>query len=287
MHRPMRRARSLSSRRLLAVLLASMAVALFTVAPASVQASGNPPPPGSTTPPNSPSSSTVETYIRTWLNHDRAIRGLRPLRLDLTLRSVAATRAGTLATLGLLSHSAPGNLSTELNSAGVRWYGWGEDIGWSSNSWGQAVALSLYTMWKHSPEHWSLMMSPNYNYIGVGLGYRWTDGATYASIVFAEMPDHTAPTAAITSAGRTGTTIGFHYAGSDPRLQTHSSGLRSYDLEYRVDNGPWHLIRTHRTAVSFSLASRARGHTYYLAVRARDGAGNVSGWSAPKHVTIP
>ena len=285
MHRPMRRASPPIPRRLLAVLLASIVVALFTVAPA-VQAAGSPPPPGTTTPPNSPSSSTVETYIRQWLNHDRSIRGLRPLRLDLTLRAVAATRAGTLASLGLLSHSAPGNLSSQLTSAGIRWYGWGEDIGWSSYAWGHDVALSLYTMWRHSPSHWSIMMSSHYNYVGVGLGYRWPDGQTYASMVFAEMPDHTAPAARITSAGRSGTSVWIRYKGSDTLLQTRTAGVRDYDIEYRVDNGPWRIIRTHRTSLSFTLASRPHGHTYYLAVRARDRAGNLSGWSTT-HVRVP
>jgi hypothetical protein len=81
--------------------------------------------------------------------------------------------------------------------------------------------------------------------------------------------------------------VWFHYSGYDVLLQTHTSGLRDYDLEYRVDSGPWHIIRTHRTAVSITLAFRARGHTYYLSVRARDHAGYVSSWSSPLHVSVP
>ena len=286
MHRPMRRARPPISRRVLAVLVAGLAVALSTIVPVAVQASGTQPPPGSTTPPNSPSPTTVESYIETWLNHDRSIRGLRPLHLDATLRDVATTRAGTLATLGLLSHSAPGDLSSQLTSAGVHWYGWGEDIGWSSYSWGHDVALSLYTMWKHSPSHWAIMMSPSYNYIGIGMGYRWSSDQTYSSMVFAAMPDHTAPSARITASGRSGTTIWIHYTGADSALQVRSSGLRDFDIEYRIDNGSWRVIRTHRTGLSFSLASRPRGHTYYLAVRARDRAGNVSHWTTAAHFTV-
>lgn len=284
MHRPMRRARTPIPRRLLAVLLASAVVALLTVAPV-VEAAGSPPP-GTTTPPNSPSSSTVETYIRSWLNHDRSIRGLRPLRLDLNLRAIATKRAGTLATLGLLSHSAPGNLSSQLDAAGLHWYGWGEDIGWSSYSWGHDVALSLYTMWRHSPSHWSIMMSSHYNYVGVGLAYRWPNGATYSSMVFADLPDHTAPTARITSAGRSGTNVTVRYSGADALLQTRTSGIRDFDVEYRMDDGPYRMIQTHRTALSVTLGSRLRGHTYYVAVRVRDRAGNVSAWKTT-HVTVP
>ena len=287
MHRPMRRVSPRIPRRVLATLLAGIVAAMIGVAPGTALASGAPSPNANTNPPNSPSSGTVETYIRTWLNNDRARRGLRPLRVDVNLRTIATTRAGTLASLGLLSHTAPGNLSSQLNAAGVRWYGWGEDIGWSSYAWGYDVASSLYTMWKHSPGHWSLMMSPHYNYLGIGLGYRWPDGQTYSSIVFAEMPDHTGPTAQVTSAGRSGSSVWFRYSGTDPVLQTHTAGMRDYDIGYRVDNGPWSIIKLHRTSGSITFSSRPSGHTYYIAVRARDNRGNVSVWSTPAHVTVP
>jgi uncharacterized protein YkwD len=273
-------------RRVLAILLAGIVAGMIGLAPGTALAAGSSPS-ANTNPPNSPSSGTVETYIRTWLNHDRSIRGLRSLRVDVNLAAIATKRAGTLASLGLLSHSASGNLSSQLNAAGVRWYGWGEDIGWSSYSWGRDVALSLYTMWKRSPGHWTLMMSSRYNYIGIGLGYRWPDGATYASIVFAEMPDHSAPAGRMTAAGRSGTSVWFRYTGVDSILQSHTAGVRDYDLEYRVDGGSWAIIRTHRTAVSLTLSSRVRGHTYYVAVRARDRAGNVGSWSKPLRVSVP
>jgi hypothetical protein len=101
------------------------------------------------------------------------------------------------------------------------------------------------------------------------------------------MPDHTAPAAHLTGAGRSGTSVWFHYTGTDTTLQTHTAGLRDFDLAYKVDGGSWAIIRTHRRAVSITLASRARGHTYYLVVRARDRAGNASAWSSPLHVTVP
>jgi uncharacterized protein YkwD len=286
MHRPMRRAFPRMPRRVLAILLAGIVASMIGFAPASALAAGSSPD-SNTNPPNSPSSSSVVKYIQTWLNHDRAIRGLRSLRVDVHLADIATTRAQTLASLGILSHSAPGNLSSQLNAAGVRWYGWGEDIGWSSYSWGHDVALSLYTMWKHSPAHWTLMMSSHYNYLGIGLGYRWPNGATYSSIVFAEMPDHSAPTTRMTSASRSGTSVTFHYRGTDTILQTHTAGVQDYDIAYRVDGGAWTIIRTHRLSSSITLSSRAHGHTYYIAVRARDRKGNVGRWSVSSHVYVP
>ena len=84
MHRPMRRAFPRMPRRVLAILLAGIVAAMIGLAPGSALAAGSSPH-ANTNPPNSPSSSTVETYIRTWLNHDRAIRGLRSLRVDVKL----------------------------------------------------------------------------------------------------------------------------------------------------------------------------------------------------------
>jgi hypothetical protein len=237
--------------------------------------------------PTSPSVDTIEGYLRTWLNADRAANGLQPLRLDLRLRAVARDRASTLAVLNVLDHAAAGDLTTQLTDAAVQEFGWGEDIGWTGYAWGQAAAASLYSMWRHSPEHWTLMMSPDFNYVGIGLGYRATGNATYASVIFTESTDHTAPVARMTGASRTGTTARFSWTGADVLLQTHTAGLASFDIEYKVGGGTWRTIRTGTKATSVSLGSRPRGHSYYLSVRARDGAGNLSAWSPPLHVWVP
>lgn len=277
-------ARPLFSRTLFALGLVC-ALLVSILAPTVVQASGSTS--SSTNPPSSPTSATVSTYLMTWLNRDRAARGLRPLRSWTTLRDIATSRAGTLASLGVLSHTAPGSLSTQLSNAGVRSYAWGEDIGYSSYSWGYDVAKSLYRMWKNSSGHWALMMSSRYNYIGIGLAYRWSVHTTYASMVFSESPDHTAPSAHMTGHSRSGNDVHFTYSGHDVKLQTHTAGFDDYDLALRVDGGSWVVIRTHRTASSITLYDRARGHSYYLRVRGRDDRGNVSGWSGSLHVSVP
>ena len=237
--------------------------------------------------PASPSADVVEGYLRTWLNADRAANGLQPLRLDIRLRTVARDRASTLAVLNVLDHAAAGDLGTQLTNADVRDFGWGEDIGWTSYAWGQAAASSLYAMWKHSSEHWSLMMNPDFNYVGVGLAHRAAGNATYASIVFTESPDHTAPVARLTSASRSGATARFAWTGTDVLLQTHTAGLASFDVEYKIGGGSWRTIRTGTHATSLSLKSRPHGHSYWLSVRARDRAGNLSAWSKPLHVWVP
>lgn len=237
--------------------------------------------------PASPSPTSVEGYLLTWVNADRAALGLRPLRLDGRLRAVARTRAATLATLGILSHTAPGDLSAQLAAAGVQRYAWGEDIGWTSYAWGLGAARSLYSMWKASPEHWTILTNATYNSVGFGLGYRPSGGATYGSAVLTESSDQTAPAARMTSASRIGTTVRFTWTGAEISLQTPTAGFVSFDLLYRASNGVSRVIRSGTTATAISIASRPGGHSYYLSVRARDRAGNVSPWSAPLHVWVP
>ena len=268
-------------------LAIGVALTLSVVSAGPVFGSATPPPPPSTTTPSAPSQGTVEQYLRDFINKDRAARGLRPLRLDARLQSVARERAAALADLGILSHSAAGDITSELAGAGVQWYSWGEDLGWSSYTWGSNVAKSLYSMWKQSPSHYALMMSPGYNYFAVGVGYRWSGHSTYASFLFSDSADHTRPVPAMTGLSRSGTTIGFTWRGADIPLQRRTSGLRSFDVEYRQDGGAWSVIRTGTTATSITLTGRPHGHYYWVAVRARDRAGNVSAWTSPLHVWVP
>ncbi len=130
-------------------------------------------------------------------------------------------------------------------------------------------------------------MSTRFNYVGFGTQVRPSDGRVFASAVFTESRDHTAPRARMLSATRTGTTIAFTWHGFDPRLQTHWTHLRDYDVWYRVDGGAWRRIRDNTTATSLRLTSRARGHRYAVMVRARDHAGNVGGLSQPVSIAVP
>jgi hypothetical protein len=161
------------------------------------------------------------------INADRVARGLRPLVSDSRLLSVARARAGKLADLGVLSHTAAGDLSSQLASADVQWYAWGEDLGWSGYSWGYSAAKSLYSLWKHSPAHWALLMSPNFNSYRVGVGYQWSGRATYASIVFSDSRD--LADAGVKSHTRSGTTC-FTWSVPASGSSAVQPGLRSFDV---------------------------------------------------------
>jgi uncharacterized protein YkwD len=231
---------------------------------------------------------TVESYLLTWLNRDRAARGLRPLRLDSAVRALARERAANLAGASSFSHAAAGgDIGAALAEARIQHWSAGENIAWTLSPPGAYAASSIYSRLRRSSAHWALMMSRTFNYVGIGAAERASDGRTFVSIVFTESRDHTPPTARMSSATRSGTTVTFRWTGADRPLQTHTAGLRDFDVEYRIDGGTWRLVRDNTTATGTSWTNRPRGHTYWVRVRSRDRAGNLSAWSTPKGITVP
>ena len=192
-----------------------------------------------------------------------------------------------MASTGELSHvSYGGEVPDAVADTGIRAYTTGEVVGMTSGAIGAEAARSIYGLWKGSPMHWALLMSSTYNYLGIGFAVR-SSGGTYVSIVFAEAPDVTAPAAWMTRAAVNRTTVSFGWSGRDNLLQTHTAGLRNFDVEYRVDGGPWKTLRTATTSTSIVLSARPRGHTYSIRVRDRDRRDNVSAWSAARSVRVP
>lgn len=265
-----------TSRRLVATAAAlAFVLVAATVAPAPAAAT-------------SPTAATVEASILALVNRERGARGLRPLRRDPPLATVADQRVANLVGATTFSHAAAGgSLTPALTAAGVQWYRWGEVLAWRSGGLASTTAAAIVGGWKRSSTHWAALMSRAFNYVGFGVAVRPSDGRVFAAGVLTESKDHTAPGARITSAMRSGTTIAFAWRGYDPPLQTHWAGLRDFDVWYRVDGGSWRLVRDNTTATSLTLTSRARGHRYELMVRARDRAGNVGKPSAPVGIWVP
>ena len=220
------------------------------------------------------------------INQAREARGLVPLRSDPRLWSIAADRAGRLAASGILSHAAAGPLSSDLSARGVRWFSYGEVIGYASGPAGVAQAAIL-AMWASSSEHWPLLMSARYNYLGIGFAYRSGAGVTYTSVVLTESPDRTGAGAAVTAAVVSGNDIRWSWRGWDPPLQTHTTGLRDFILQLRMDRGDWVALGSGVAATARSTLNLTRGHWYGLRVRARDRAGNIGPWSRERRVWLP
>jgi hypothetical protein len=200
---------------------------------------------------------------------------------------MAAGRAGNLAEAQDLRHIVAGpNIGDTLTDAGLDWYGYGEIIGMTGFAWGQEAADDLYDRWDRSSSHNAIMFSDRYNYLGVGVAQA-VDGSTWASVVMTESPDHTLPVAKNGRLRRSGATLLFSWSGSDPRLQTHTSGIRSYDVQMRRDSGSWRTKRNDTTATSLKLPDRARGHWYGFRVQAKDRRGNLSRWTSEIRIWVP
>lgn len=252
------------------------------VLPAASLAAGTAASPSSTA-----TANDLERLVLATMNQDRASLGLVPYRSWGALGSIAHDRAQRMAAANTMSHAvAGGDLGPVYAAKGIQTYGWGDIIGTSTYPWGSEAILNIYGLWKNSRFHWPLMISADFNYTGVGVAQA-SNGATYVAVVFSESDDHTAPIARNGAISRTGTTISFRWSGTDPLLQTHTAGLASFDLIYRVDGGAWRMIRNDTTATSISIANRLRGHTYSFRVRATDKGGTLSAWTREIRISIP
>ena len=229
---------------------------------------------------------TMEASILTWMNEDRAARGLKPLYRDARLEDLAGDRAASLAQLGVLTHAAPGDLRSQLDARRIQWYRYAENIGRATYPWGSASATYLYSRWKASSVHWAQMVSDRHNYVGIGFVLA-ADGRTYGVMVFTEANDRTAPAARVTSATRSGRTVTWTWAAWDRQLQTHTAGLDDMDVQYRVGSGTWSTIRNDTTAKTLTLTDRPRGTTVSIRVRSRDRNGLLSAWTPESRVAIP
>ena len=233
------------------------------------------------------SHSSTESSLVGWINNARVARGLVPLRPHSSLVSIAGLRASRMAATNTMSHTIAGNVGSQLSSYGVRWYRYGENIGWSTAGWSSASAKAIFSMWMNSPSHKALILSSRFNYIGVGLAYRSSNRKTFGSAVFAETVDYTRAIGRMTGGTRSSNDLRWTWSGYDPKLQTHTAGLRDYDVQYRINYGTWVLLRDNTTATSLSLPDRSRGRSYAIRVRATDRRGNVGAWSAEKRLWIP
>ena len=266
MHRPRPR-RALHRLLAVAVLAAAVGLGIGPIAhPADVRAA---------------TPTEIEAKLFSLINDARVSHGLVPLRGWTTLTNLAGDRAAYMAKTQVMAH--PSCLSCVFTSYGVQYYRVGEVIAWSSYP---DIAQTVFNAWKSSSIHWAILMSTSFNYMGLGAAVS-SNGRTYVSGDLSESKDHTKPWARMTGVSRSGTTVAWSWTGADTKLQTHTAGLKNFDVQYRVGTGTWSTIRWGTTARSLTLYSRAHGHYYGLRVRARDNLGYVSGWSAELRIWVP
>jgi uncharacterized protein YkwD len=279
--------RSRAAARAVTTLVAmAMGAGLLAAAPAATAVAASLTVSGDVSTPPPAALASLRADLLRAVGSDRHAAGLRVLREDPVLDAVAEARAERLAGASEFSHAAAGpGILTEVESTGIDPHGAGEVLGWSAVPGSSAALDHIRQMWLASPPHRAILLTTADNYIGVGVA---THGAvTFATIVVAETRDRTAPVVRLDEPRVDGTTVTFSWSAADPLLQTHTAGLRSVTVEVREDAGPWTVVRPAQGASSIRLRDRASGHTWSVRIRARDGAGNVSRWTAPRSVDIP
>ena len=191
---------------LLAVLVAG---AWFVQPPGAAAAGPAPTSPATTTlatttPATVSTAATMDSQILNSMNADRASRNLVALRVDSRLAAWATDRAAWMANHAILTHTSYGGSPCNLFVVErITWYQCGEAIADTTTTFGAKAASALYGLWKGSPEHFALITSSTFNYVGVGVAYRAANHTTYGSILFLEGPEHNRPIPSWTSASTT------------------------------------------------------------------------------------
>jgi uncharacterized protein YkwD len=126
---------------------------------------------------------SIEAQILALVNNARANRGIAALQTGAKLVDFAGDRAARMASTGVLKH--PRCLPCKLDRRGITYSTYGETIAWTFAPWGSEAAKSLFRTWKNSPPHWSLLMSPKYHRIGIGVALR-SNNSTWAAAVMTD-----------------------------------------------------------------------------------------------------
>lgn len=150
------------------VLLLIAILVLGLTAGAVVKAS----PAGASVPARSDLEKTIDWAIFKLLNKERAVNGLRPLRMAPALRLSARRHNVTMADFNEMSHQLPGepDFTHRMTNAGYNWSWAGENIAWNSEITLAGVALLERLMYREKPpndDHRLNILSSHYRNIGV------------------------------------------------------------------------------------------------------------------------
>jgi subtilisin len=108
--------------------------------------------------------------------------------------------------------------------------------------------------------------------------------ATASVVVEGDLPIARPPTAALqTKATISSTTLPVLVTW--PAATDATSAIANYALQRRVDDAAWTSLASTVATVRTAATTQMLGHTYEYRVRARDAAGNWSGWAAGRAMT--
>lgn len=239
-----------------------------------------------------PDVRAAEWKVLGLVNTYRANRGLKPLRMAFGVRRVARDRSRDMRNKGYFAHGSPTGQSagTMMHARGIKHWGWGENIGWISfRGWG-ATNRNMVNGWKSSAGHNRMLLTRDYNYVGVGIA-KGTNSAYY-TLVFVKQPDHTGPisgmfasqTGISVASGSTGKrAVTIRWWGHDRQLQKFTAGLSGFTVQKKTANG-WRTLRW-RTRDRRMTLNLAKG-THKFRVRAVDKRGNRGTWHRPVTVVV-
>jgi uncharacterized protein YkwD len=132
-------------------------------------------------------NSTSEQQLVAMTNQSRAAAGLRSLRVDSTLTSVARSRSKDMIVRGYFSHNIPPSGKTVfsiLDSKGYCYAIAGENIGW--NNYPDSTATkTVHRMFMESPGHRSNILGKRWDVIGIG-AYKGPTGKKMWTVLFAD-----------------------------------------------------------------------------------------------------
>ncbi len=118
--------------------------------------------------------SAYEQKVVDLTNQERAKNGLPALKVDVTLSKMAHEKSRDMSANGYFSHTSPtyGSPFDMMKKYGISYRYAGENI-----AMGQRTPEEVVKAWMNSEGHRKNILSPNYNYIGVGYvsqGNYWT-----------------------------------------------------------------------------------------------------------------
>ncbi len=245
-------------------------------------------------------------------NQARASAGLRAVRWDATLGSIARYRSQDMIERNYFDHTIAGSGRHVWDVMDDRGYCYelaGENIGWNQHWADDQATGEIHKSFMGSPGHRGNILGNAWEVVGIG-AYTGADGKAMWTVVFANkcgaVAAATSPTAAkpvvtvpttpnptarpagrVTSVTASVTrTVTWRWTATTPTSPTPTRAACTFDVYYRDNLGPWKLLRSRTVARAISIARRTPGHTYSLRVRARDCSGNAGSWSTPRVLTV-
>ncbi len=131
-------------------------------------------------------SSASERLLVSLTNQSRAAAGLKALKVDSTLTSVARWRSKDMIVRDYFSHDIPGygKVYKKLDAKGYCYKVAGENIGWNTYPEAEATA-QIHQMFMGSSGHRANILGKSWDVIGVG-SYKGADGKKMWTVLFAD-----------------------------------------------------------------------------------------------------